>query len=205
MREIRLHGRLGEVCGAVHRLEVDSIHEAIRAMCVRRPAFADLLNDSQYRVLVGEIAVGPDDIKTLHADEQPFTFVPLINGADGVDKVFTGLAMMATTFVTSYFKTGSFMAAGAATVGKAASTTLADTALAMVGSVGTSLVLGGLCQLLTPMPTLTKSQSSTSSSDVFAGATNTSQQGMPVPLLYGKLIVGGPVISSGVSTTDVPE
>lgn len=73
-----------------------------------------------------------------------------------------------------------------------------------VGMVGTALVLGGLCQLLTPMPTLSKQQSSSTSSDVFAGATNTSQQGMPVPLLYGKLIVGGPVISSGVSTTDVP-
>jgi predicted phage tail protein len=203
MREIRLKGRLGEICGEVHRIEVASVHEAVRAMCVRRPVFGDLLASSQYQILVGETAIDVEDVRVIHADEQPFTFVPVINGSSGVDRVFTGLAMMATTFVASYLKTGSFAVAGAQTLGKAASTSMADAALAAVGTVGTSLVLGGLCQLLTPLPTLSLQKSSTTSSDVFAGATNTTQQGVPVPLLYGRLIVGGAVISSGVSTTDV--
>lgn len=204
MREIRLQGRLGEMCGEVHHLEVSSIHEAVRAMCVRRPVFAELLANSQYQVLVGEIAIAPDEIRTVHADEQPFTFVPVINGSDGLDRVFTGLVMMTTSFVSGYLKTGSFAEAGAATIGKMAGQGFAAGAINALGVVGTTLVLGGLCQLLSPVPTLKGQQSSTTSSDVFAGATNTSQQGMPVPLLYGRLIVGGPIISSGVSTTDVP-
>lgn len=204
MREIRLQGHLGELCGSVHQLEVLTIHEAIRAMCVRRPVFGELLADAEYRVLVGESAIMPEDVRTIHADEQPFTFVPVINGSSGIDRVFTGLAMMTTSFVSGYLKTGSFAAAGAATVGKMAGEGAMTAGIDVVGAIGTSLVLGGLCELLTPVPTLKTQKSSTTSSDVFAGATNTSQQGMPVPLLYGRLIVGGPIISSGVSTTDVP-
>ena len=37
----------------------------------------------------------------------------------------------------------------------------------------------------------------------FSGIQNTSVQGTPIPLVYGKMYVGSVVVSAGISTTDI--
>jgi predicted phage tail protein len=66
-------------------------------------------------------------------------------------------------------------------------------------SIGASLALGGLSQLLFPPPTPATRGSNYS----FGGPLNTSDQGNPVPVLYGRLIVGSQVISSAFSTDQI--
>jgi predicted phage tail protein len=70
--------------------------------------------------------------------------------------------------------------------------------------LGVGMIVGGVVQLLTPMPKGPKNTDSPENkpSYVFTGAVNTQAQGNPVPLLYGRMIVGSAVISAGINAED---
>ena len=75
-----------------------------------------------------------------------------------------------------------------------------------IGIAGASLVLGGVAQLLTPMPTVPQgadTQDDPRKSYSFSGIQNTSRQGVPVPIVYGETVVGSVVISAGIDTVQV--
>jgi predicted phage tail protein len=81
----------------------------------------------------------------------------------------------------------------------------------LVFGVGVSLVLGGVAQLLTPVPKIGPTPNATGSntdqdprkSYSFSGIQQTSRQGVPVPVVYGETLVGSVVISAGVDTVQV--
>jgi predicted phage tail protein len=87
--------------------------------------------------------------------------------------------------------------------------------------VGAALALGGVAQLLTPVPrvgalstgssagsgnakTGSNSETDPRTSFNFSGIQNTSYQGTPVPIVYGEVLVGSVVISAGIDTVQVP-
>ena len=76
-----------------------------------------------------------------------------------------------------------------------------------IGAVGASLVLGGVAQLLTPTPRLnsagTDAETDPRRSYSFSGVQNVSRQGVPIPVVYGEVIVGSIVVSAGTSTEKV--
>jgi predicted phage tail protein len=81
--------------------------------------------------------------------------------------------------------------------------------------------LGGVAQMLTPVPriappaamsgysptytgqTMRESEMDPQKSYSFSGIQNTSVQGTPVPIIYGETVVGSVVISANVSTLEV--
>jgi len=63
-------------------------------------------------------------------------------------------------------------------------------------------MLGGISQMLSPQPTLPK-DASRNDSFGFGGVTNTVNQGVPVPICYGRLYVGSSAISVGLDTDQV--
>ena len=72
--------------------------------------------------------------------------------------------------------------------------------------VGASLALGGVSQLLTPVPltpTGLDSPDDPRKSYSFSSIQNTSRAGAPVPIVYGEMIVGSVVISSGIDISQV--
>ena len=74
--------------------------------------------------------------------------------------------------------------------------------------VGASLVLGGVAQLLTPvpqMPTGANTDQDPRKSYSFSGIQQTSRQGVPVPIVYGETLVGSVVISAGIDTVQVTD
>jgi predicted phage tail protein len=80
------------------------------------------------------------------------------------------------------------------------------TSMLSIGIAGASLVLGGVAQLLTPMPTVPQgadTQDDPRKSYSFSGIQNTSRQGVPVPIVYGETVVGSVVISAGIDTVQV--
>jgi hypothetical protein len=82
--------------------------------------------------------------------------------------------------------------------GLAAVTLFGSTTLATVAfSVGVSLALGGIAQMLAPQPKFDGPQEEQQPSYVFNGAVNTTAQGQPVPVGYGRMIVGSAVIIGG--------
>jgi predicted phage tail protein len=72
-------------------------------------------------------------------------------------------------------------------------------------NLGVGIALGGVAQLLTPMPKglAAKDTPGNTPSYTFNGPLNTEAQGHPVPLLYGgPMKVGSAVISAGIDTLD---
>jgi predicted phage tail protein len=62
------------------------------------------------------------------------------------------------------------------------------------------LILGGIASMLAPTPELPDGDKPTNYG--FDGASNTARQGYAIPVCYGQLLIGGTVISSGVSPED---
>ena len=79
--------------------------------------------------------------------------------------------------------------------------------------MGASLLIGGVAQLLTPVPKMDglgagASRGADSTNDPrrsysFSGIQNTSRQGVPVPIVYGEVITGSVVISAGIDIAQV--
>jgi len=70
--------------------------------------------------------------------------------------------------------------------------------------VGIAMVMGGVVQMLSPQQRglSAKDNPDNGASYNFNGAVNTSAQGNPVPVLYGRMIVGSSVISAGIYAED---
>ena len=64
--------------------------------------------------------------------------------------------------------------------------------------MGGALMLGGVAQMLAP--TIDSSAGNEEQSYLFDGAINSAKQGTPVPILYGRLTVGGAVISASIKS-----
>ena len=74
----------------------------------------------------------------------------------------------------------------------------------MVGGVGASMLLGGVAQMLTKMPSMsTGKDAEKKQSTSFSNLSNMAAQGRPMPLAYGRIRVGSLIISQGVETMDI--
>lgn len=193
MKTIILLGELGKRYGRKHLLDVKSPAEAVRALCANFKDFAAFVSASSdrnvgYRVLNKRDDVGEDELH--NPASQRITIAPVIAGAGGsVGKILLGAALIAA----------SFFVPGLAAVALFGTTTLATVAF----SVGVSLALGGVAQMLAPQPKFEGPQEEQQPSYVFNGAVNTSAQGQPVPVGYGRMLVGSAVISAGISVEDI--
>lgn len=189
MKTVKLLGELGKKFGKSYKLDVKSPAEAVRALCANFPEFRKHLNESEKRGLAYRVIVGKKDqkIDEIHnpSGNQVIKFVPVLQGAGG------GLF---NVIVGAVLTTASFF------VPSAISPYLMNAGIAMV--------IGGVVQMLTPMPTLSadtsNNQPDNKPSYVFNGAVNTSAQGYPVPVGYGRMIVGSAVISAGIVAEELP-
>lgn len=191
MRTIVLLGELGKRFGRRHLLDVATPAEAIRALCANFRDFQRVLEESHERnVGYRVINVREDiDLDQLHYPAgRMIAIAPVIAGAKNpIVRILVGAAIVAAAFLTG----------GVA---------LAATGLTFSGitgyvafSVGVSLVLGGVSQMLAPPPKNTGGNDQ-KPSYIFDGALNTTTQGYPVPVGYGRMIVGSAVVSAGIST-----
>lgn len=199
MKTIILLGELGKRYGRKHLLDVKSPAEAVRALCANFKDFAGFVSTSTergvgYRVLNMREELTED---RLHEPaSQRITIAPVVVGANffkklfsGVGAILTGAALIAASIL--YPPLGATVLFG--------TTTLATVAF----SVGVSLALGGVAQMLAPQPKFDGPKEEQQPSYVFNGPVNTTAQGQPVPVGYGRMIVGSAVISAGVSIEDI--
>lgn len=69
-------------------------------------------------------------------------------------------------------------------------------------AAGAGLMLGGVAQMLTPLPKTEKRDSENSRNTYFSNIDNTMGQGFPVPLTFGTILIGSHVLSQGIETRD---
>jgi predicted phage tail protein len=209
LREIRVYGQLAKFLGRrTFKAAVSSAAEAIRFLLANFPQLERHMADQHYKVSVGSYDLA---LNELHdpAGMQTIRIIPVIGGAGGATgKIIAGVAIAALSFGI-----GAIASAGVTLGGLAGIGTVGTMGVAL----GASLVLGGVAQLLTPAPSLTPvgqtpsfgagTTTSTEGTELdpqasysFSGVQNTSKQGVPIPLVYGEMVVGSIVISAGVDT-----
>lgn len=189
-----LLGELGRRFGRRHQLAVSSAAEAIRAMCANFPQFErELVSSGErgigYRVLAGREALS---LERLHepTGQQNIVIAPMISGAGGgIGQIFMGIAIIAISWWNpmGWAAAGSFLSQST------------------LYSVGTAMILGGVAQMISPIPKASdpSERPENKPSYSFNGAVNTTAQGHPVPVGYGRLIVGSAVISAGIDVDEV--
>jgi predicted phage tail protein len=136
------------------------------------------------------------DAEELHepAGGSDIAIVPVIGGAGAVGRVIAGVALVALSFIPGVGALG----------------------VSLLLGVGASLALGGVAQLLTPVPKMAGPGASSLGGMAkaaddndprknysFSGIQNTTRSGVPVPVIYGEVIVGSVVISAGIDVDQV--
>jgi predicted phage tail protein len=180
LRKIKLYGKLAKFIG--HRVleaDVATAAEAVRFLLANWPELEAHMSDQHYRVSIGTYDLA---LEELHdpAGAAPISFVPVVAGAGAVGRIIVGVALIALAL---FVPLGIF-------------------ALPVL-SLGVSLVLGGVAELLTPTPKTSKDEGDPRKSFSFSGIQNTSRAGVPVPVVYGETLVGSVVISAGIDIVQV--
>jgi predicted phage tail protein len=201
LRKIKLYGQLAKFIGKrVLEADVATAAEAVRMLAANFPGLEKHMADQHYRVTVGTYDLTLDEIHD-PAGQQDIMIVPVIAGAGGgVGKILLGVALIALSFVS--FGAGAWAGLGGFGA-TAAGTAAGSMAIFKIGAV---LLLGGVAQLLSPVPKVPQGPSSDNDPRKtfnFSGIQQTSRQGVPVPCVYGLTLVGSVVISAGVDTVQV--
>jgi len=222
MKVVKVYGALRERLGQCRfELDVATPAQAVKALCVNFPGLDKWLIDSEqdgvgYRVRVGKQEAKPDDVSVLAlpwSEREVFSITPVIAGAGGgFGRILFGGLLIGASFLlpgaglfgaTSVFGVSAAGATGAGVIAGGAALTTVGTALSAIGA---GLVLTGVSQIISPTPPsgLELKEANRIQNFSFSGITNTSQQGLAVPIAYGRLFVGSAVISSGLDVDHSP-
>ncbi|AKV06150.1 bacteriophage lambda tail assembly I [Pseudomonas fluorescens NCIMB 11764] len=192
MTRILLSGSLAKTFGRefFRQLETGTTREAFSALQHTVEGFADFIRDSARRGLRFAIFrnrknVGESEFTLSGTTE--IRIVPVIAGSKsgGIFQTVLGVAMIVA---------GVFLSA----------TPLGPPLVAM----GISMVIGGVIQMLSPVPKASGQQeqavTENKPSYLFNGAFNSTQQGLPVPVVYGQMLVGSSVVAIGTWSEAIP-
>ena len=209
MKVVKVYGALRERLGQCRfELDVATPAQALKALCVNFPGLDKWLVDSEqdgvgYRVRVGKQQATPDDVSVLAlpwSEREVFSITPVVAGAGGGNP-FTTVLLGAALIGASFFFPGAgafgFQAIGATGAAGLAGAGIATSIGTSLSLIGASLVLGGISQMISPMPDF-GDDSEKLRNFTFSGITNTAQEGLPVSIAYGRVVVGSAVISSGL-------
>ena len=181
MKIVKVYGQLKKKLGqSSFELDVNTPAQAIKALCVNFPDLTNWFIDNDQNGYGYKV-------KPLL---QPFTekdilrIVPVIKGAGrGVGRFLLGVALVGVAFVAG--------PSSLALIGAGTSKALTY--------IGTSLILGGISQMLSPSPQPIPEASKLQSFS-FSGIVNVADQGVPVPICYGRVFTGSVVVSFGLDS-----
>ncbi|EKN5164219.1 tail assembly protein [Yersinia enterocolitica] len=193
MTTIKLSGSLANRFGRTHRRLISSTKEAFKALCVTIPGFEEYLVTAKKRGLTfaifkGGKNIGKDELD-LASGGQEIRIVPVIIGSKkaGVFQTILGAVLVVAGIVVTGLTWGYAAPVGGAMI-----------------NLGAAMMVGGVVQMLSPqLGGLASRQSPDNKpSYAFGGPVNSTAQGNPVGVLYGKRRIGGAVISAGIYAED---
>ena len=185
-------------------------------------------NGVGYKVIQGGAAMGYDEL-ALPFGSRPLMVVPVISGAGGsTGQILLGVGLVAASFLLPgaglFGATGLFGAGTAGIVGVSSAAVLNATALGTaLSAVGAGLVLSGTANLISPQPEVPRlggnrlnggtnvrgtgpqgitRGASGEQSYAFTGPVNTVGTGATIPVVYGRVITGGHLLSLDIDICD---
>lgn len=191
MVNVRFYGSLKQF-GSEFRLDCQTTAEIVQALTSQIPKLRQFIQQGLFTVRVGRDYLDnrylEQGLSHKLKDDAAVHFTPVLKGSKrgGLFGVIAGVAIIA----------------GAIALGPLAGI-ISTNAAWIVGSVGASLLLGGVAQMLTKMPEMKMgTEKEKKQSTAFSNLSNMTAQGKPMPLAYGRMRVGSLIISQGVETMD---
>lgn len=183
MKTIHLYGVLREKFGDSYTLDVRDAKEAIRFLMVQIDGFKEELEKGDWHIIRGNLDSG-DTITEETADVSlgnttDIHLIPSVDGAGGLVDIVTGITLVAWNIAIGNW--------------------------AGVKS-GWSKAMGGFTDLIGGNAVADysgRSGTDQKPSFLFDGATNTSTQGLPVPVIYGRVRTGSVVVSAGLTSEEI--
>lgn len=193
MVNVRFYGSLKQF-GSEFRLDCKTPAEVIHALTSQIPKLRQFIQQGLFTVRVGRDYFDnrylEKGLSQKLKDDAIVHFTPTLKGSKrgGLFGVITGVALIA----------------GALALGPLGFSVIGANAAWMVGGLGASLLLGGVAQMLTKMPSMsTGKDADKKQSTSFSNLSNMAAQGRPMPIAYGRIRVGSLIISQGVETMDI--
>ncbi|GJL48137.1 tail assembly protein [Citrobacter farmeri] len=194
MTTIKLSGSLASLFGREHQRLIGPTREAFRALSATIPGFEKFMNTSKARGLTFAVFVDKNNVTQDDLDfpngGRVIRIVPVIMGSKRAGALQTILG--AVLVVVGVLGSTIGQAWGGGVWGPAS------------WKIGAAMMAGGIVQMLSPQPTglASKQDPDNQASYAFGGVTNTTAQGNPVPVAYGKRRIGGAIISAGIYVED---
>lgn len=186
LTKVRLDGVMGKKFGREWELSVSSPSEALRLIEANQPGLRAWMIQNAKTYEGYEVVCVYVDGSQEHLDDSSYLlergqlaeirFTPVIVGASSTIKMIVGVVMVVAGV---YFDQPWLV------------------------KMGATMILGGVIEALSPRPSQTERDGSQSNSYYFDGPANTEVQGAPVPLIYGRLLVGSHPISASISVDEV--
>lgn len=204
LMQVKLLGDLGQKFGRHYEFVADSPREVISALSNQLAGFKQYLCEAHERNVAFKLVDDDPDGMSYENAVMPcrrLIIAPMVMGGGSAGKILLGVGLIALSFVS--FGAGAFAGVGGLA---ATSTAAAVPAFTAAGSMvlfklGATLLFTGIAELLTPTP----KDGGREESFLFDQAAETSVQGTPVPLIYGRYLATSPaLISSSVTTYQVP-
>ncbi len=194
MRKVMLYGELAKRFGREHHLSVRTASEAVQALCVNYPEFKSYLKYAHkdgigFKVFVGNAHLRrAEDAALPSSDTDTIRIAPALLGSGAITRIIVGAVLIV----------------GGIVIGVGASAIGGGVPGSMMVSMGISLILGGVFELLSSPPSTPGGGDSgeNGQSFVFGGPENVTRQGGGIPVGYGRMMVGSTVVSAGIEDQD---
>lgn len=191
MQKVKLVGEISKF-GSTWETECKNIRDIFKLIECQTEGFRKHLLDAADAGIGYEIKRGQDYLEheeelllSLNKEDIIITEVP--SGSKGGGKILAAIAIVAVVAAT-----GGFGATATGFFANAAGTGLNAFGQLALG-LATNLAISGLSEMMAPGPeTDTKQEEGY----LFQGPQNNMQQGLPVPVCYGELLVGGAPMST---------
>ncbi|QIG76834.1 tail assembly protein I [Rhizobium phage RHph_Y1_11] len=194
MRTIILHGELGKLYGKRWHLAVEDLPEILRAIGVQRPGFQQYVEGHDFQIVRGKRRDGDyiskEEVGLRLGSTEEIHIMVAIKAAGGkgggLGKIIAGVLLAGFAFFA------------APAMGLAS---FAGVSMKSIGMIGIGLVFSGVSSMLSAQK---KKSDKDDSSKLFSNVPQTSEQGICVPVGYGRFRAEDmPLISSRIITAQV--
>lgn len=216
MTNIYLYGKLGKVFGYKHSYAIRKPIDAIKALMANKKNFKKIFRtwpkEGKFYEIICDGKIIQNENELLNSRKiENIHICPVIVGAGGRNKlgvlqIVLGVILIATGIGLAALASGGGLAGGLAAI-KAGTAGFAGIAF----NIGVGFVVGGVMSLLFPPPVPSFQQDVQSKSYLFSSLENSTVQGAPVPVGYGRMRIGSKIIETSLepvnlsngSTTDL--
>ena len=191
MQKVKLVGEISKF-GSTWETECANIRDIFKLIECQTPGFRQHLVEGAdagigYEIKRGEDYLDNENELLLSLNKEDIIITEVPSGAKGgAGKIIAAIAIVAVIAAS-----GGFAAGGATGFFASASGGLNAFGQLALG-LATNLAISGMTELMAPGP---ETDSKQEEGYLFSGPTNNMQQGLPVPVCYGELLVGGAPMS----------